>query len=101
MAESEADYVYDFDQRMTRDWARMLKESQQETHYLADGMRYERVPYGKETFRSPDEAAREPCRHCCTIGGCLHEPGCDYEECPRCNWQIMSCDCEFLGHEWK
>jgi len=102
VAESEEeDCVYYFDQRMSRDWANMLQGSQQETHYRAEGRRFERVPYGRETFRNPGEAKREPCRHCCTIGGRLHEPGCDYEECPKCTRQLMSCDCEFLGHEWK
>ncbi|MGE0713724.1 MAG: hypothetical protein AB7N76_37100 [Planctomycetota bacterium] len=95
------DRVELFGQQMTREWAEALQETQLETHYVRDGQRFERVAYGDETFRDPVEAESQPCRHCSTIRGKLHLPDCDYEQCPACAWQIMSCDCEFAGHEWK
>jgi len=91
------DRVVFFGQEMPRDWADMLARTQARTHYVSEGVSYARLPYGSETFRAPVEAASQPCRHCCTIFGKLHEPMCDYEQCPKCNWQIMSCDCSFDG----
>lgn len=90
-----------FGQMMPGDWAEMLIASQKEPHYRdADG-EYKRIPYGHQTFMQIPEAKKTPCRHCDTIFGKLHEPGCDYEQCPKCNRQIMGCACEFIGHEWR
>ena len=50
-------------------------------------------PYGSETFRTPAEAGRQPCRHCWAVKGHLHEPLCDYELCPVCGNQVMGCAC--------
>jgi hypothetical protein len=84
-----------FGQLMSSDWAQMLEQSQKLVVYAVQGTNYPRVPYGSETFRTPTEAPSKPCRHCRTIFGKLHEPRCDYEQCPRCRGQCMSCDCEF------
>jgi hypothetical protein len=89
------DVVTFFGQQMRRDWAEMLARTQRRVAYVSQGRSYPRVEYGAETFRDAKEAASQPCRHCCTILGKLHEPMCDYEQCPKCNWQRMSCDCEF------
>ena len=63
------------------------------THYRFEGELYPRLPYGQETFRDPIEAGSKPCRHCDAVRGQLHEPLCDYEQCPVCENQVMSCDC--------
>jgi len=84
-----------FGQRMPRDWADMLEHSQRRVAYIVDAEQYVRIPYGSETFRAPIEATSTPCRHCSTIFGKLHEPRCDYEQCPKCGRQSMSCDCEY------
>ncbi len=97
----EAEYVTYFGQRLTRDWAEALDRAQQERAYRVGSASYPRIPYGSETFRDPQEAMNQPCRHCNTLLGKLHDPDCDYEQCPACNRQIMSCDCEFEGHEWR
>ena len=83
-----------FGQKMRRDWAEMLERTQHKVAYVVDGTSYARIPYGSETFRVPIEATYTPCRHCSTIFGKFHEPLCDYEQCPVCNWQSMSCDCQ-------
>ncbi len=33
------------------------------------------------------------CHDCGVKIGEFHEPGCDWEECPFCNGQLLSCDC--------
>jgi hypothetical protein len=95
------DIVEFFGHRMRRDWAEALQEAQDETHLVCDGEVYPKIAYGDETFRTPVEADHEPCRHCGTIKGKFHWHACDYEQCPRCGGQMMSCDCEFVGHEWR
>ena len=81
---------------MPRDYAESLQEAQRTTHYLVQSKKHPRVQYGQETFRNPVEAQTEPCRHCSTIIGQLHEPLCDYEQCPVCGGQVMSCDCNIF-----
>ena len=80
-------------QQMRRDYAESLDVAQRMTHYQLDEGKYSRIAYGHETFRNPTEAKTQPCFHCSTVFGKLHEPLCDYEQCPICGGQVMSCDC--------
>jgi len=66
------------------------------------------IPYGKETKKGlrlqlGDAEAekflkmypnKERCPDCNVKTGGIHHPGCDQEECPRCHFQIISCDCK-------
>jgi hypothetical protein len=70
-----------------------LAECQSRTHYRFGGRLYPRLPYGSEKFRTPAEAGGQPCRHCGAVKGQLHEPLCDYEQCPVCGNQLMGCGC--------
>ena len=39
---------------------------------------------------------REPdteCHDCAVINGQFHHVGCDMEQCPNCQGQLLSCDC--------
>jgi catechol 2,3-dioxygenase-like lactoylglutathione lyase family enzyme len=92
----DEDFVVFNGQRMTRESAADLEEAQVRTHYCLGSKLYSRLPYGSETFRDPIEADSKPCRHCRTVKGQLHEPLCDYEQCPVCGGQVMSCDCDIL-----
>ena len=90
---ADEEFVVYNGQRMTRESAAYLQEVQLLTHYRLEGKLYPRLSYGAETFRNPTEAGRRQCRHCGAVKGQLHEPLCDYEECPVCGNQVMSCDC--------
>lgn len=35
------------------------------------------------------------CGDCGAKEGEYHSDGCDIERCPKCNGQLLSCDCEF------
>jgi hypothetical protein len=51
------------------------------------------ILYGSET-RNPPEPAGHWCHDCDALPGHYHHVGCDWEECPRCHGQLLSCDCE-------
>jgi hypothetical protein len=38
---------------------------------------------------------RKGCGDCGAPPGGLHHPGCDMQRCPRCRWQLISCECRF------
>ncbi len=48
----------------------------------------ERVPFGLE--REPEES---PCPGCGVYFFELHQPGCEFEECPVCGGQVVACTC--------
>ena len=37
--------------------------------------------------------ARRRCHDCGVAAGGVHHPGCDQELCPKCNGQLIGCDC--------
>ncbi|WP_436346992.1 hypothetical protein [Natronorubrum sp. FCH18a] len=40
-----------------------------------------------------EEFENRACHDCGVEKGEYHHPGCDWEECPRCRRQYLSCDC--------
>lgn len=55
----------------------------------------EPVKYGFELdtgFASPSADGRR-CGDCAALPGNYHHVGCDWEKCPRCHGQLLSCDC--------
>ena len=39
------------------------------------------------------EYGEDRCGDCNVLPGGYHHPGCDREQCPKCNGQLISCDC--------
>ena len=54
--------------------------------------KYDPIPYGSET-RVPPPPTNHRCHDCDALPGHYHHVGCDWEECPRCHEQLLSCDC--------
>jgi len=48
-----------------------------------------RLPSSRFHF---DEASGR-CHDCNVVHGQPHHPGCDVERCPRCDGQLISCEC--------
>ena len=69
-----------------------IDEAQTRTHYELLNGSFHRIPYGKETNHGGFEAT-ERCHDCYVSVGQLHQPGCDWEQCPSCNGQVISCRC--------
>ncbi len=57
-----------------------------------DGIPHMRIPYGQEKrHKGPIDTA--PCHDCNVQPGGIHHIGCDWEECPTCGMQVISCSC--------
>ena len=52
----------------------------------------QRVKYGDERGVNRREDSRCPC--CGADKGSFHNPECQEEECHRCDWPQISCDCD-------
>lgn len=49
------------------------------------------IPFPKRPKDLPPYEER--CHDCGVIAGGIHHPGCDWEECPKCRRQLISCGC--------
>jgi hypothetical protein len=44
-----------------------------------------------EILASIPNQKEDVCHDCCATRGKFHHPGCDMEQCPKCQGQIISC----------
>ena len=78
--------------KRSADYDQRHAEAQAQKTYTMGGTEYTRIPYGQE--RQDWDASHRRCHDCDVQAGELHLPGCDVEECPKCGWQAISCDCD-------
>jgi len=57
-----------------------------------NGRAWQRVRWGDEEWNSNRQP--RPCPDCGVAWGALHSRFCQHEECPRCQAQLISCNCE-------
>lgn len=57
------------------------------------GRKYKRIKFG-ESVRFPINGHKK-CPDCQVEVGQYHHFGCDWEECPRCGGQLLTCKCKF------
>lgn len=76
-------------------WPEKIRDAQSQVSYIVAGREVPRIRYGDE--ESPCGAEDHPCRDCNVVKGQFHVIGCDFERCPVCGGQAISCDCRGAG----
>ena len=82
---------------MVEGWPEKINAAQRVLSYTLNGRPVLRIPYGNE--REYWSANQHTCQDCRVLKGELHVGGCDGEECPVCNCQLLSCDYSFNERE--
>lgn len=77
-------------------FVKKIEEAQEDQEYEIDGKVYGRIRYGDQRERLADWVAKTQavCHDCLVRPGELHVPGCDWELCPKCLGQAISCGCD-------
>jgi len=61
---------------------------------LKDGRKLDPIPYGNESEDYSGGRRNPPtCHDCAAKIGQYHHVGCDWEQCPSCSGQLLSCEC--------
>ncbi|WP_289354801.1 hypothetical protein [Paenibacillus sp. S-12] len=75
-------------------FVREMLDAQYIIEYIIAGEVFPRIKYGDE----PDKRhSRGRCEDCAVNHGEYHVPGCDWERCPKCLGQAISCGCDDVG----
>lgn len=64
-----------------------LMKLDDETHTIING------PLGEIKINKVTKEETKTCHDCGVTTGDFHKDGCDWEECPNCGRQLISCDC--------
>ena len=63
---------------------------------------FQRVPFGEEhsaSYLTDPVLPDHTCHDCGVAPGEEHAENCDWEACPRCGGQLISCDCDVWVRE--
>jgi len=74
-------------------WVHKMASAQKYPYYKATA-NFTRIPYGSEAGFDMEHHPR--CGDCAVKLGEYHVPSCDFEECPCCHGQALSCDCDLF-----
>lgn len=79
-----------------RSWPLELLEAQNVDQLSLRGRLFARYRYGDEPWWKTSEIGDRPfreCHDCAALPGQYHGMACDYEQCPSCQGQLLSCGC--------
>jgi hypothetical protein len=78
-----------------RSWPAEIVAAQGDDEVEIEKQLLKRIPYGQESawLQFNPSFASSPCHDCAVVQGQLHVPGCDVEQCPRCEGQLITCPC--------
>lgn len=62
------------------------------TRLILEGKLFDRIHFGAEPVEMMHPRT-DPCHDCRVDRGGYHHSGCDWEHCPRCGGQLISCGC--------
>jgi len=62
------------------------------------GVKYNRYPYGNTEWNAISPL-HQFCPDCTAALGEFHYEDCDIEICPKCQRQLLSCECELMLYE--
>ena len=95
----------EFTKKQLKQFKEDIEENQYYSYILTkDNNAYKRIKYGDEDkfynykFNTNDSYYSIDCKYCGDCGakkGEIHLDGCDWEMCPICGHQLISCDCEW------
>jgi len=71
--------------------------------FMVNGLALFRVKFGEADDLYPKDLAEERgyCGDCGARKGEVHIPDCEWEACPHCKKQLLSCDCHLAPHpDW-
>jgi hypothetical protein len=91
------EYVVFQGNTMHRSWPSALLAAQDVRVVWLNNKSYPRFRYGEEPMWKHSEygdSPERPCGDCSCLPGQYHGSHCDIEQCPRCEGQFLSCDCE-------
>jgi hypothetical protein len=91
--------------KMIAGWQEKIDAAQLITHLHDEhGVAFERIRYGNEVMyfgsvfdqvQHKIEITNPYCGDCAVAMGQIHVASCDWEQCPKCKGQLLSCDCNF------
>jgi hypothetical protein len=91
LSKFEKRFIIYHGQEMDKTHPLSIIEAQIFNGYEIEGRNFKRVAFGNEdTFKV---SSHDKCGDCGVKKGMYHTESCDNEQCPKCGWQALGCEC--------
>lgn len=78
---------------MNAGWPEQIEAAQLISQFDFAGTMFDRVAFGTETDNATQVLPN--CGDCGVLHGQFHVPGCEIEQCPKCDGTLAFCECEY------